>query len=323
MSQLPPDTLALIDKARGLEKWSVARLISLVENETKAGIQKRRDLMEYLAANEHQGAFVAGITGTPGSGKSSLIAATCMSLLSTNKNLSIAVLAIDPSSQTSGGSILGDRTRMDLGSGDDRLFFRSQASALDLGGLGRKTFHVIRLLKYFFDLVIIETVGIGQSEIEVDRLSDHTCLVMQPLSGDQVQFIKAGIMEVPDTFIVNKCDEEALASKSYHMLRSSLKLTLKELNSGSHIEKKIFLTSVTNGRGIEDFSAHIMSQLTAGTKRRTDKELDDYFLAKWVKDQFGEFGVNESQQLQFSEDMSYESKELALSQHIKKKISEK
>jgi LAO/AO transport system kinase len=291
---LPKKLEELLFKAQNHEKWPIAQLISIFERNTTDNLIARHQIISYL--NTHPGKFnkqamVLGITGTPGAGKSSLIGEVCLSLLNDNADISIAVLAIDPSSHDSGGALLGDRTRVIFPVKDNRLFFRSQASQLDLGGMSKRTFHVTRLLRKLFDVIIIETVGIGQSEIEVQRLSDHTCLVMQPLAGDQVQFMKAGIMEVPDTFIINKCDEDILAKKSLHLLKSSLKLASIYVDHQEAKKKNIFLTSAIKRKGIHEFCAFVMAQIQEKICQNRLNEQENYFLHKWVKHAYGEFGM--------------------------------
>ena len=293
-SALPEELVQLIDQAKAHEKWPVARLISIFERHTEANLIARHQIINHL--NQQPGqlnktGMVLGITGTPGAGKSSLIGELCLSLLKNSTDISIAVLAIDPSSHVSGGALLGDRTRTLFPINDNRLFFRSQASQLDLGGMSKQTFHVTRLLRKLFDIIIIETVGIGQSEIEVQRLSDHTCLVMQPLAGDQVQFMKAGIMEVPDTFIINKCDEDALAKKSLHLLKSSLKLASIYVDHQEAKKKNIFLTSATKRKGIDEFCHFILEQTQEKVCQNRLNHQENYFLHKWVKHAYGEFGM--------------------------------
>ncbi len=288
---------ALVDHALVLEKWPVARLVSIFETESEAAGVQRQAIMAYLATvKPTRCARILGITGTPGAGKSSLIGLVCMSLLSRYSDISIAVIAVDPSSHTSGGALLGDRTRTNFPVAEKRLFFRSQASALDLGGMGRKTFQVVRLLRKLFDLVIIETVGIGQSEIEVDRLSDQTLLVMQPLAGDQVQFMKAGIMEVPDAFVINKCDEDMLAQKSYHLLRASLKLANIYVNEENQQSKPIFLTSVIKKKGIEELADHLLGVRNLENDAEAFAVTERFFLEKWVKEEFGNYGLGVCEQ---------------------------
>jgi len=291
---LPKELEDLLSKAQQHEKWPIARLISIFERNTTENLIARHQIISYL--NKHPGKFnkqamVLGVTGTPGAGKSSLIGEVCLSLLKQNTDISIAVLAIDPSSHDSGGALLGDRTRVIFPVKDNRLFFRSQASQLDLGGMSKRTFHVTRLLRKLFDIIIIETVGIGQSEIEVQRLSDHTCLVMQPLAGDQVQFMKAGIMEVPDTFIINKCDEDALAKKSLHLLKSSLKLASIYVDHQEAKKKNIFLTSALKRKGIDELCQFVIEQTQEKVHQDKLNEQENYFLHKWIKQAYGEFGM--------------------------------
>jgi LAO/AO transport system kinase len=296
-SALPDTIIEQIKQARELEKWPIAQLISIFERNTNENFVTRHQTISYLDRDDggaSKDGMVLGITGTPGAGKSSLIGELCLTLLQQRPEISIAVLAIDPSSHESGGALLGDRTRTIFPVKDKRLFFRSQASQQDLGGMSKQTFHVTRLLRKFFDLIIIETVGIGQSEIEVQKLSDHTCLVMQPLAGDQVQFMKAGIMEVPDTFIINKCDEDALAKKSLHLLKSSLKLASIYVENARDKQqasvKDIFLTSATKRKGIAELANHVLKHRDQAISEQSLAEQEDYFLHKWIRQAYGEFG---------------------------------
>lgn len=296
-SALPERIVQQLKQAENLEKWPIAQLISVFERNTTANFVTRHQIVSYLEDKQNgidkQG-VVLGVTGTPGAGKSSLIGELCLTLLNQRPEISIAVLAIDPSSHESGGALLGDRTRTIFPVKDKRLFFRSQASQQDLGGMSKQTFHVTRLLRKLFDLIIIETVGIGQSEIEVQKLSDHTCLIMQPLAGDQVQFMKAGIMEVPDTFIINKCDEDNLAKKSLHLLKSSLKLaSIYVENAGDKKQaavKDIFLTSAIKRKGISELAEHVLAFRDQSVSAESLAKQEDYFLHKWIKQAYGEFG---------------------------------
>lgn len=316
------ELLTLVEKARNLEKWPLARLISLFETDTDSAREARQQVMEHLQSLgvDKVPGLVLGITGTPGAGKSSLIGEVCLSLLDSDKALSVAVLAVDPSSQASGGALLGDRTRTHFPTKNPRMFFRSQASALDLGGVGRKTYQVTRLLRHFFDVIIIETVGIGQSEIEVQTLSDHTVLVLQPLAGDQVQFMKAGVMEVPDTFVINKCDEDTLAKKSYHLLKSSLKLVHVSVDAGSEDDKQIFLTSAIKHKGIEEFASFVIKQISDLSNRQNRAENEAYYLKKMIGQQYGSYGVavyEKYAQSTLSAMTTYEEKEFKISGILK------
>lgn len=292
---LAPDLLQLLQQATAFKKWPLGKLVSLFENRNPDTAQTRHDIARHILQHPQdfpRDARVIGITGTPGAGKSSLIAELCRALLRMDDRIAVAVLAVDPSSQISGGSILGDRTRMHYGKKEARLFFRSQASNLELGGVSEATFQATRVLRHLFDFIIIETVGIGQNEIDIQFLTDHTFLVMQPLAGDQIQFMKSGIMEIPDSFIVNKCDEEKLARTSYHMLRSSLKQArIVELRAEDDFRNAakdhIFLTSALNRLGIDALAEAVLNIL----RRRTAEQCEACYLKKGVQRRYGEFGL--------------------------------
>lgn len=276
----------LLEGSRNLEKYFLARTISLLEREDS---QKLRNTIFPLLGEmglEETGLTI-GITGTPGAGKSSLIGEITKIFLDSEKGeeKSLAIVAIDPSSNVSGGSILGDRTRVIFPKREKRIYFRSQASQLELGGVNPHTYHVIRLLRHFFDYVIVETVGIGQNEVEVSLLSDYSFLVLQPLGGDQVQFMKSGIMEVPDAFIVNKMDEESLGESSYHMLMNTLEF-IKDVLPGKTLPP-VFKTSVVKKRGIRE----LWSFITGDIPRKDRMEETFYQLEKWIRNEFGRRGI--------------------------------
>lgn len=287
-------TRALLDGAARLQKHPLARLISVVEQEHDAGRARRAAVFRHL--RDHPETFplrarVIGVTGTPGSGKSTLIGRLALELLAAGPAVRVAVLAIDPSSVESGGALLGDRLRTRFPVGEPRIFFRSQATHGDLGGVGRRTFAVTRLLRHLFDFVFVETVGIGQSEIEVTALADATVLVLQPLTGDHVQFLKAGIMEVPDVFVVNKCDEAKLARRSVHELRAALdcaRIARPDGRSGHHV----FQTSALHGTGVPELAGFLRRHVAApdaAALRATER----HFLEKAIAERYGAFGVEE------------------------------
>ncbi len=180
---------------------ALARVISLVENDLEVG----RELLHQLNINHH--IPVIGFTGPPGAGKSSLVNSLLKKLSSSGKK--IAVVAIDPTSPFNFGSLLGDRIRLSEHFNDENIFIRSLATRGALGGLTDKIIEVIDVLRAsVFDYIIIETVGVGQSEVEIAGLADTTIVVLVPESGDEVQTMKAGLMEIADIFIVNKADRE-------------------------------------------------------------------------------------------------------------------
>jgi LAO/AO transport system ATPase len=275
----------LILGSKNLEKFSLAKAISLLEREdSPAKRAKLFPMLSEMGLSESKG-YTIGITGTPGAGKSSLISEICKHFLAVDPTRSLAIVAIDPSSNISGGSILGDRTRVILPRRENRIYFRSQASQLELGGVNPYTYHVIRYLRHFFDFVLVETVGIGQNEIEVSLLTDYSFLVMQPLGGDQVQFMKSGIMEVPDAFIINKCDEIELANSSYHLLLSTLEF-LKDILPNQKLPP-VFKTSVVKKFGINEVWDFVVKK---PQKKDHQKEVI-YQLEKWVRNEYGRYGV--------------------------------
>ncbi len=179
---------------------AAARMISLVENDDP----QKRELLKDLYP--HTGnAYVVGVTGAPGSGKSSLV--DWLLKVIRKDGLGVGVIAVDPTSPFSGGAILGDRIRMQDHALDNEIFIRSMGTRGSLGGLSRATREAIQVLDAFGkDLILIETVGVGQSEVDIVKTADSTLVVLTPAGGDSVQTIKAGIMEIADIFVINKSD---------------------------------------------------------------------------------------------------------------------
>jgi LAO/AO transport system kinase len=166
-------------------------------------------------------AHVVGVTGPPGAGKSTLLSALAREWRARGRT--VAVLAVDPTSKRSGGALLGDRARIDADPADRGLFIRSTAAGERLGGLAPATRAAAQALAAAFDVVVIETVGVGQSETEVAEAADTVAVVVQPGSGDALQFIKAGIMEIPDVLVVTKADLGQVAVRAERDLRAALR----------------------------------------------------------------------------------------------------
>jgi LAO/AO transport system kinase len=164
---------------------------------------------------------VVGVTGPPGAGKSTLLAALTAAWRADGRT--VAVLAVDPSSKRSGGSLLGDRARIDADPADRGLFIRSAAAGERMGGLAPATRAAAQALAAAFDVVVIETVGVGQSETEVAEAADTVAVVVQPGSGDALQFLKSGIMEIPDVLVVTKSDLGLVAQRALRDLRAALR----------------------------------------------------------------------------------------------------
>jgi LAO/AO transport system kinase len=179
---------------------AMARLITLVENEDS------RALHLMGALYPHTGnAYVLGITGSPGTGKSTLT--DKITTILREREQTVGVIAVDPSSPFTGGALLGDRIRMQRSSGDAEVFIRSMATRGNLGGLARTTADVVKIMDAFGkDWVIVETVGVGQDEVEIAKTADTTVVVLAPGLGDTIQSMKAGVMEIADLYVVNKAD---------------------------------------------------------------------------------------------------------------------
>jgi LAO/AO transport system kinase len=208
----------LVDRARRGEQLAVARLISLVEDGTGDAL---REVAAALATHTGR-AHVVGVTGAPGVGKSTTTSAVVGALRAQGRK--VGVLAVDPSSPFSGGALLGDRVRMGEHATDDGVFIRSMATRGHLGGLAWSTPQALRVLDAAgCDVVLVETVGVGQSEVEVVALADTTVVLLAPGMGDGVQAAKAGILEIADVFVVNKADRDG-AGQTVRDLRRMLSL---------------------------------------------------------------------------------------------------
>lgn len=224
---------------------TIARLITLVENDDPAAIP----LMKVL--HQHAGsAHVVGITGVMGSGKSSLIFELAHSYRKQGKK--VGVIAIDPTSPFSGGALLGDRVRMMELAADDKVFIRSMGTRGMLGGLASSVYDVVEILDAAgMDIILVETVGVGQAEVDIVKIADTTLVVLVPGLGDAVQTIKAGLMEIADIFVINKAD------------RPGIEQTVAEIEAMLDISGKqqrripIIQTSVTQQSGIKELLAEI------------------------------------------------------------------
>lgn len=186
---------------------------------------------------------IVGITGPPGAGKSTLLSELIARWRARDK--SVAVLAIDPSSKRSGGSLLGDRARMAVDSRDKDVLVRSTATANRLGGLAPATREAAMALASVFDIVIVETVGVGQSETDIAELADTVVVIVQPASGDVLQFIKSGVMEIPDLLVVTKADLGVVAKRAAR----DLKAAVRSLGSGTEV---LLVSSIAPAVGVDE-----------------------------------------------------------------------
>jgi LAO/AO transport system kinase len=281
-----PDPLIARTLAR--EPAAVARAISVVEDRRAAAQPRIVALLRELgAAGLGERCHRIGITGPPGVGKSSLVSALGRALRSGGRT--VAVLAVDPSSPRSGGALLGDRARIETDPADHGMFVRSMASGGDLGGLARAAGAAIDVLGAAFDVVLVETTGVGQSETDVEHVTDSVVLVIQPASGDVLQFLKAGILEIPDLLVVNKMDLGDPALRAASELGSAL--AIDHAASGA-TPPPILRTSATSGQGIPELVAALAEHRAGigdlGERRRAAA-------ARWAerlyRQRFGDDGV--------------------------------
>ncbi|MDX1782481.1 MAG: methylmalonyl Co-A mutase-associated GTPase MeaB [Thalassovita sp.] len=199
------DIATLSDKIVAGDRRALARAITLVESSRADHREQAAELIETLGRKSAAKAIRIGLSGTPGVGKSTFIES--FGTLLTGKGLRVAVLAVDPSSARSGGSILGDKTRMEMLSRDPNAFIRPSPSGSHLGGVARRTREAVAICEAAgFDVILIETVGVGQSETVVAEMSDLFVLLLAPAGGDELQGVKRGIMEMADIILVNKAD---------------------------------------------------------------------------------------------------------------------
>ncbi len=241
------DPDALIGAARAGDPRALARLVSLVEN----AAPELRPILAAIAPLTGQ-ARVVGLTGSPGVGKSTVTGALVTAYRA--RGMRVGVLAVDPTSPFSGGALLGDRVRMQEHATDAGVFIRSMASRGHLGGLSWSTPQAVRLLDGAgFELIMIETVGVGQAEVEIASLADSTLVVVAPGMGDSVQAAKAGILEIADIFAVNKIDRPG-AQEAIRDLRSML--AMARYREGAW-RPPIVAVSATTGEGVDELVARL------------------------------------------------------------------
>ncbi|MFD1036886.1 methylmalonyl Co-A mutase-associated GTPase MeaB [Virgibacillus byunsanensis] len=266
---------ALVERMKNKDIRALAKAITLVENDHPEKLQMLSDVFS-LKKN----ARYVGITGSPGAGKSSLVNQLITHIR--NEGKTVAIIAVDPTSPFSGGALLGDRVRMNQHFTDDGVYIRSMATRGSLGGLARSTKDAVRVCDaYGFDVVIVETVGVGQSELDIMKIVDTTALVLTPNSGDVLQIFKAGIMEIADLFVINKADLHGVGK-----LKALLKELVMMTSSETH-EPSIVKTITTENKGIDELWEKIKQHheflytTTEGKKRRVfQQELEVHELIR-------------------------------------------
>jgi LAO/AO transport system kinase len=248
-------------------RLALARLLTQVENDSAQGREALAELFPHTGK-----AHIIGVTGAPGTGKSSLVNQLAL-YYRKNANKKVAIVAVDPSSPFTGGAVLGDRVRMRDLSGDEGVFIRSMASRGSLGGIAQKTASLVQVFDAAgYEIIIIETVGAGQSEVDVARLAHTTVVVEAPGLGDEIQAIKAGILEIADVLVINKADRPGVENTE-RALRSTLELAHPTKRVFRHhgktmsisaptIDTDIWIPTIvktiaTEGKGIEELAEAI------------------------------------------------------------------
>jgi len=279
MQDLAPEEL--IRRTLAGERVPLARAISWVENEHPQAAA----LLDACFGRTGR-AFRIGVTGPPGAGKSTLVTQLAKEYRARSER--VAVVAVDPTSPFSGGALLGDRVRMHELSGDQGVFIRSMATRGSMGGLAVHTAQACDVLDAAgFDRILIETVGVGQSELEVAQTADSTAVVLVPESGDAVQAMKAGLMEIADVFVINKADREG-ADRAAQAIRSALHLRART----SAWDIPVHLTVASEGKGVpelvERFEKHLAWLTETGTLETRRRQRLEQRLESLVREQLWE-----------------------------------
>ncbi|HTZ64347.1 MAG TPA: GTP-binding protein [Solirubrobacteraceae bacterium] len=276
---------ALAARLRERELSAAPDALNLLESTTASDREQARALLGALspaALGSEAAGHVIGVTGPPGAGKSTLLGA--LLTLWRRNGRTVAILAVDPSSRRSGGSLLGDRARIEFDPRDRGVLIRSSAAGEQLGGLAWPTRAAAQALAVAFDIVVIETVGVGQAETDVAEATDTVLVVVQPASGDVLQFLKAGIMEIPDVLAVTKSDLGAPAMRT----KRDLSAALRSLGSSAPV---LIVSSLPPASGIEEL-ADALQQHRAGldvTARRVQARRASA-LAEYARER-GESGI--------------------------------
>jgi LAO/AO transport system kinase len=270
-------------------KTVIAAALNLLENRRPEEEGIAGELIEALTRNPRAQRHLIGITGPPGVGKSSLISRLIRAYRSTGHR--VGVLAVDPSSRRRGGALLGDRTRIDPDPADPEIFIRSMAAGRHLGGLAWRTRHCLTLLEAAYDRILIETTGVGQSETEIEQVVDSVVYLVQPDSGDSLQFMKAGIMEIPHIVVVNKADRKNAALKTFHELQAVSGVSSRHEDGWV---PELILVSALEAWGqdelVKALEAHIRL-LSAGDLEKRRRAHRIHWIYILFQERFGSYGV--------------------------------
>ncbi|UCE87952.1 MAG: methylmalonyl Co-A mutase-associated GTPase MeaB [Deltaproteobacteria bacterium] len=285
---MPPE---LARRLLARDRAAVPEALNLVDDARPAQREAALELLDFLETQApFPGPARIGLTGPPGAGKSTLLDALVRALR--QRGRSVAIVAVDPSSQRSGGALLGDRARVRSARADPGVFIRSMAARSRLGGLADATHASVTILAAVFDCVFIETVGVGQSEAEVARVADSVAYVAQPGAGDVLQYMKAGVLELPDVFVVNKSDRPDASQTAAELATG---LSLSEPGAGGWTPP-VLLASARAGTGIDAVEAelerhyrHILESGELDARRRRAREA---FVIEALTRRYGSFGLD-------------------------------
>ncbi|MFT4097096.1 MAG: methylmalonyl Co-A mutase-associated GTPase MeaB [Rhodoblastus sp.] len=283
-------TIPTLDALRSGGKRGLAHALALIE--TARGAEDLTALLDAAAADPK--AHVAGLTGPPGVGKSTLTNALIRDWR--GRGETVGVIAVDPSSRATGGALLGDRARMQTDPDDKGVYVRSMAARDRLGGLSDDTVAAVALMRALFDQVLVESVGIGQSEADISFAADSVILCIQPGSGDSLQFMKAGVMELPDIVVVTKADMGAAARRA----RSEVEGALTLFNRGDDWVVPVILVSAPTGEGLADLGVALAAHrehLGAGRLAARRRAQEETWVAESIRARFGTEGVAAARQL--------------------------
>lgn len=294
-------------------KAALARALAAIE--THANSPALAALLDEACADPK--GHILGLTGTPGVGKSTLINALIARARAADKT--IAVIAVDPSSKATGGALLGDRARMTTNPDDKGVFVRSMAARDRLGGISNETIAAAVLMRALYDRVIVETVGVGQSESDIAAIADTVLLCIQPGAGDSLQFMKAGVMELPDVIAVTKSDMGAAARRARADVKGALGLSAR-----GEWSAPVVMISATTGDGLDELDEAIAQHgaflQDAGRKAVRQKQQEAAWFDEAIKARFGSEGLAAARGIEVAAAGPF-SREMALAEVLRKRLN--
>lgn len=302
-----------LQELRKSGKAGLARALAAIE--TEAASPALAALLDEACANPK--GHILGLTGTPGVGKSTLINALIARARADGKT--IAVIAVDPSSKATGGALLGDRARMTTNPDDKGVFVRSMAARDRLGGISNETIAAAVLMRALYDRVIVETVGVGQSESDIAAIADTVLLCIQPGAGDSLQFMKAGVMELPDVVAVTKGDLGAAARRARADVEGALGLSAR-----SEWQAPVVTLSATTGEGLdqldEAIAGHGAFLAVGGRGAKKQKAQEAVWVAEAIKARFGSEGLEAARDIKVEAAGPF-AREAAIGEALRKRLN--